>query len=67
MGLGRALVRLTTDFAREVGYRNIQLSTCTVQRAAVRIYEQEGYGEISSEENEKFGTMLKHVVLELGL
>jgi GNAT superfamily N-acetyltransferase len=67
MGLGRALVRLTTDFAREVGYRNIQLSTCTVQRAAVMIYEQEGYGEISSEENEKFGTMLKHVVLELGL
>lgn len=67
MGLGRALVRLTTDFAREVGYRNVQLSTCTVQEAAVQIYKQEGYGEISSEENDMFGKRLKHVVLELGL
>lgn len=67
MGLGRALVRLTTDFAREVGYRNVQLSTCTVQGAAMRIYEQEGYGEVSWEESEMFGQKLRHVVMELGL
>ena len=67
MGLGRALVRLTTDFAREVGYRNVQLSTCTVQGAAMRIYEQEGYGEVSWEESEMFGMRLRHVMLELGL
>jgi ribosomal protein S18 acetylase RimI-like enzyme len=67
MGLGRALVRLTADFAREVGYRNIQLSTCTVQGSAIRIYEQEGYREISWEENEKFGLRLRHLVMELEL
>ncbi|KAF2709462.1 acyl-CoA N-acyltransferase [Pleomassaria siparia CBS 279.74] len=67
MGLGRVLVRKTTEFAKEKGYETLQLTSCTWLGAAMRIYEQEGYRVVSEEENDMFGPMHKHVVLELDL
>ncbi|KAF2796065.1 putative GNAT family N-acetyltransferase, partial [Melanomma pulvis-pyrius CBS 109.77] len=67
MGLGRALVHTTTEFAQQAGYRKVQLSTCTRQEAALRIYDEEGYRIVSEVEDESFGPSLRHLVLELEL
>ncbi|EON63125.1 hypothetical protein W97_02352 [Coniosporium apollinis CBS 100218] len=67
LGLGRVLVRLATDFAREKEYASVQLSSSEFQGAAMRIYEKEGYRLVSEEVNQVFGPRLRQVVLELDL
>ena len=67
MGLGRVLVRKTTEFAREVGYDKVQLTTSTYLGPANRIYKEEGYVLLSEEVNDVFGPSLLHTVLELAV
>ena len=55
LGVGGALVRQCTAFAREVGYNRIVLMTHAVLDSARKLYVAEGYTLISSEEQEEFG------------
>ncbi len=58
LGLGRALVRQCSQFARQVGYQRIVLWTNSVLDAARHIYESEGYHLVREEEHESFGKKL---------
>jgi DNA-binding MarR family transcriptional regulator/GNAT superfamily N-acetyltransferase len=58
LGVGRALVRQCTVFARQVGYSRIVLWTNSVLTSARRIYEQEGYSLIREEKHTSFGKKL---------
>jgi GNAT superfamily N-acetyltransferase len=55
LGIGQALVRECTRFAREAGYSQILLWTHAVLDSARRIYAAEGYRVIGSEVQEEFG------------
>ena len=55
LGVGSALVRQCTEFAREVGYKRIVLWTHAVLHSARRIYEAEGYVITGTEEQDEFG------------
>lgn len=55
MGLGLALVREVTAYARNAGYRKIVLWTNSVLDSARRIYEQEGYQLIREKPYTAFG------------
>lgn len=67
LGVGRALVRQCTDFAREAGYTRIVLWTHAVLDSARRIYAAEGYRVTSTEVQEDFGKqeVSEHWLLEL--
>jgi DNA-binding MarR family transcriptional regulator/GNAT superfamily N-acetyltransferase len=67
LGLGRALVRQCTQFARQAGYNRIVLWTNSVLTAARRIYEREGYRLIREEDHESFGKKLTGQFWELDL
>ncbi|AKM07631.1 bifunctional helix-turn-helix transcriptional regulator/GNAT family N-acetyltransferase [Pelagerythrobacter marensis] len=54
-GIGRALVRQCSDFAREAGYRRIVLWTHTVLESARRIYAAEGYRIVDRHTHDDFG------------
>ncbi|MXO67534.1 GNAT family N-acetyltransferase [Altererythrobacter marinus] len=54
-GIGRALVRRCSDFAREAGYRRIVLWTHAVLESARRLYASEGYRMVSEHEHDDFG------------
>jgi len=58
LGLGRALVRQCTEFARQTGYQRIVLWTNSVLGAARHLYEREGYRLIREAEHESFGKKL---------
>lgn len=58
LGLGRALVRQCTHFARQAGYHRIVLWTNSVLDAARHIYESEGYRLTHEEPHESFGKKL---------
>jgi GNAT superfamily N-acetyltransferase len=58
LGLGRALVRECTSFARAAGYRRIVLWTNDVLTSARRIYEAEGYTLVREEPHALFGRAL---------
>ena len=58
LGLGRALVRQCTEFARSAGYRRIVLWTNSVLDAARRIYQEEGYQLINEKPYTNFGKKL---------
>ncbi|RAL09418.1 GNAT family N-acetyltransferase [Aspergillus homomorphus CBS 101889] len=60
LGLGRALIRQCTEFARQAGYSRIRLWTNSVLVSARRLYEKEGYKLVSSEEDEKLGFKSSH-------
>lgn len=55
MGLGEALVRQCTRFARETGYSQIGLWTQGVLLPARRLYAREGYRLVRLEEHQAFG------------
>lgn len=67
LGLGKALVRQCTEFARQAGYRRIVLWTNSVLSAARHLYESEGYRLIEEEERENFGKKLTSQTWELTL
>lgn len=55
LGVGSALVRQCTEFARNAGYKRIVLWTHAVLHSARRIYEAEGYVVTGTEEQNEFG------------
>lgn len=67
LGVGSALVRQCTQFARQAGYKRIVLMTHAVLHSARRIYEAEGYVLVASQEQEDFGKLeiTEHWLLEL--
>ena len=67
LGLGKALVRQCTEFARKAGYERIVLWTQSALSAARHVYEAEGYRLIAEEEKENFGKRLVSQTWELGL
>lgn len=58
LGLGKALVRECTRFAREAGYERIMLWTNDVLVSARHIYREEGYRLVSTERHRHFGPEL---------
>ncbi len=67
MGLGRRLVDEVIAFARQVGYRSVQLWTQSELEAARRIYRAAGFRIIGKEGHESFGKKLDAEVWELQL
>ena len=67
MGIGGALVRQCTEFAREAGYKRIVLWTHAVLDSARKIYAAEGYRVTSTETQDEFGKpeVSEHWLLEL--
>lgn len=55
LGLGGRLVDECIDFAREAGYRKIELWTNSVLLPARRLYERTGFKLIQSEPHQLFG------------
>jgi len=66
-GLGRRLVRQCTEFARAAGYRRMVLWTQSTLLPARKIYADEGYKLIKSEEHHSFGHDLVGETWELAL
>lgn len=58
LGIGEALVRSCVEFAREAGYRHLELWTHTILASARRIYAAHGFELISSEVHTRFGEPL---------
>ena len=67
LGIGHALVRECTLFARSVGYRKIILWTHSVLAQARRIYVEAGYKLQSEERHNRFGKDVVGQVWELDL
>lgn len=55
LGVGQALVKQCTAFAREAGYRRIVLWTHAVLESARRIYAAEGYRIVDTHTHDDFG------------
>ncbi len=55
LGVGGALVKQCTAFAREAGYKQLILMTHAVHDSARNLYRAEGYRVISSESQRDFG------------
>lgn len=67
LGLGRALVRQCTQFAREVGYSHVGLWTQSTLVSARHIYGSEGFVHVASEEHDSFGIKMTGELWELEL
>lgn len=67
MGIGEALIRQCTHFARAKGYSKIGLWTQSILVAARRLYAREGYKLIRSEEHKSFGILMMGEHWELTL
>jgi len=66
-GLGALLVEEGVRFAREAGYRKLQLWTQSILVPARRIYERAGFRRIREEPHRSFGQELVGEFWELGL
>jgi GNAT superfamily N-acetyltransferase len=67
LGLGRRLVDEVIGFAKQVGYRKIQLWTHPELTAARRIYKAVGFELIGEEEHRHFGKPMRAETWELVL
>jgi DNA-binding MarR family transcriptional regulator/GNAT superfamily N-acetyltransferase len=67
MGLGRRLVDEVVRFARETGYRKVQLWTQSELTSARKIYKAAGFRIIGRERHEHFGKPLEAEIWELTL
>jgi ribosomal protein S18 acetylase RimI-like enzyme len=67
MGIGRRLVDEVVRFARETGYRKVQLWTQSELKAARKIYTAAGFRIVGTEGHESFGKKLDAEVWELDL
>lgn len=67
LGLGRRLVDEVVRFARDVGYRKVQLWTQSELTAARRIYRAAGFRLVGKQGHEDFGKPLEAEVWELNL
>ncbi len=67
MGLGRALVRKSLEFARVTGYRTVTLWTQSMLTAATRIYASEGFVLVDQKPHRSFGQELLGQTWELDL
>lgn len=54
-GLGKKLVKLATDYAEDAGYSSVVLMTEDILEAAGKIYKDQGYHLIKSEEKVMWG------------
>jgi DNA-binding MarR family transcriptional regulator/GNAT superfamily N-acetyltransferase len=66
-GLGRKLVRLCTEFAREKGFKRIVLWTQSILSPARSIYASEGYKLVKTERHRSFGHDLEGETWQLDL
>ncbi|KAJ5098055.1 hypothetical protein N7532_005056 [Penicillium argentinense] len=67
LGVGGTLVRQCTEFAKEVGYSRIGLWTQSMLTPARRLYANEGYKIVKSEEHESCGPKLVGELWEMEL
>lgn len=67
LGVGSALVHLCTEFAREAGYARIGLWTQSILTSARKLYANEGYKMIKSEQHEACGPNLTGELWEMEL
>ncbi|HTS88237.1 MAG TPA: helix-turn-helix domain-containing GNAT family N-acetyltransferase [Gemmatimonadales bacterium] len=67
LGLGRTLIAETIHFARQAGYRTMELWTNSILYAARHLYEQAGFRLVRSEPHEHFGPSLVAQTWELVL
>jgi DNA-binding MarR family transcriptional regulator/GNAT superfamily N-acetyltransferase len=66
-GLGRKLVRLCAEFAREKGFKRIVLWTQSILSPARSIYASEGYKLVKTERHKSFGHDLEGETWQLDL
>ncbi len=66
LGIGAALVRTSTGFAREAGYTAMTLWTHTVLESARRIYAAEGFHLAETAMHEEFGEPVQGETWRLG-
>lgn len=67
MGLGRKLVQVCLDFAKDAGYSEMILWTNHVLLSARKIYESFGFQMIAEKEHHDFGPLLKGQTWQLNL
>lgn len=67
IGLGRRLVGLFLEFAREAGFRAAYLWTTEEQKAAIRLYESSGFVLTEEKKSDELGKRLVELRYDLQL
>ncbi|MCI9595530.1 MAG: GNAT family N-acetyltransferase [Lachnospiraceae bacterium] len=64
-GMGKYLMQLAEDFARNIGYQRLYLETHTNLETAIRMYEKNGFRQIDKPEAVLHNTMNRFYIKEL--